>query len=67
LQAVDLEVISGMLESRVMQEAKAQASDWGVTEEFARHAEAGLESLEIDEVTFQNVWLVFTALLHMLI
>jgi hypothetical protein len=63
LQEVDLALVQEMLETDLMQRAKAQASDWGVPEEFARRAEAALRTLEIEEVTLQNIWIVFTALL----
>jgi hypothetical protein len=63
LQDVDLVLVQEMLQSEVMQQAKAQASDWGVPAEFAQRAEAGLMTLEIGEVTLQNVWVVFSALL----
>jgi hypothetical protein len=63
LQPVDLKLIREMMDSDEMREARALATDWGVTPEFARRAEAALKTLRIEEVTLQNVWITFSALL----
>ena len=66
LQRVDVDLIREMLESDELQEERRLVSDWGVPDQFARKAEQAMTTLRIKQVTLQNIWITFSALLHFL-
>jgi len=61
LQPVDIEIVKEML--RDMQAEMDYLTDWGVPKEFSDRAAHALKILRVKEITLQNVWLVFAALI----
>ena len=58
---VDVQIVDEILNDLKVE--KEALTDWGVLQEFARKAEAGLTQMGVKEVTKSNAWIVFAALL----
>lgn len=61
---VDRHIIKEMMDD--LEEEKKAMSDWGVDPEVAELAGIALARLGVEEVTMENVWIIFTSLLGVL-
>jgi hypothetical protein len=61
LQNVDVQIVEEMLED--MRAEKEALSDWGVPVEFSTRAQAVYKSLNSPEITLDNIWIIFAAML----
>lgn len=64
LIGVNRDTVKAMLND--MQEEQAALTDWGVSPDLVPLAKQALKKLRVKEVTLENIWLVFCALIGLL-